>query len=49
MQRTDSGQGLVIACYVTQTPLPQEWKIEMARYLKHMQRNNGVADNGWGL
>ena len=49
MQCINLDEGLVIACYVTKTPLPQEWKIEMARYLKHMQRNNGVADNGWGL
>lgn len=37
--------GLVIGMYVTRTPIPDEWRIEIARYLWH--RVN--ADGGWGL
>lgn len=37
--------GLVIGMYVTQTPIPQEWRIEMKRYLL----NKANKDGGWGL
>ncbi|WFD36580.1 lanosterol synthase [Malassezia cuniculi] len=37
--------GLVIGMYVTQTPIPEEWRIEIARYLW----NRVNADGGWGL
>ncbi|ORY69166.1 terpenoid cyclases/protein prenyltransferase alpha-alpha toroid [Leucosporidium creatinivorum] len=41
--------GIVFAMYISQTPIPQEWKIEMARYLTNMRRDNGEGDEGWGL
>ncbi|GAA98168.1 uncharacterized protein L969DRAFT_93224 [Mixia osmundae IAM 14324] len=41
--------GLVIACYVTRTELPEEWRIEIARYLANLQRDNGPGDQGWGI
>lgn len=41
--------GIVFAMYITQTPIPEEWKVEMARYLASKQRNNGEGDEGWGL
>ncbi|XP_075139940.1 lanosterol synthase isoform X2 [Leptodactylus fuscus] len=37
--------GLLIACHVTQTPLPDATKKEMIRYLRSVQ----LADGGWGL
>ena len=37
--------GLVIACYVTETQLPEEHRYEMLRYL----RNHQNADGGTGL
>lgn len=37
--------GLVIGMYVTGTPIPQEWSIEMKRYLLHRANKDG----GWGL
>jgi lanosterol synthase len=37
--------GLVIGMYVTKTPIPQEWSIEMKRYLI----NHVNHDGGWGL
>jgi lanosterol synthase len=37
--------GLIIGMYVTQTPIPDEWSIEMKRYL--LNRVN--KDGGWGL
>ncbi|KAM0750640.1 putative lanosterol synthase [Meredithblackwellia eburnea MCA 4105] len=41
--------GLFIALYVTKTPIPEEWKIETARYLANMQRRGGDDDQGWGI
>ncbi|KAA1082657.1 Lanosterol synthase (Oxidosqualene--lanosterol cyclase) [Puccinia graminis f. sp. tritici] len=42
--------GLIISCYVTKTVLPEEFKIELLRYLIHHQRqNHDVCDQGWGL
>ncbi|KAM0755369.1 terpene synthase [Meredithblackwellia eburnea MCA 4105] len=41
--------GLVFALHITQTPLPQEWKIEISRYLANVQRDNGESDSGWGI
>lgn len=41
--------GIVFALYITKTPIPEEWKIEMARYLANKQRDNGPGDEGWGL
>jgi lanosterol synthase len=38
--------GLVIGMYVTKTPVPQEWRIEMIRYL--VNRANKY-DGGWGI
>ncbi|CAO1617940.1 unnamed protein product [Parajaminaea phylloscopi] len=37
--------GLVVASYVTNTPFPDEWRIEITRYLQSVQRKDG----GWGL
>lgn len=40
---------MIITLYATGTPIPEEWKIEIARYLANMQ-NKGAEDNcGWGL
>ncbi|KAL8277972.1 hypothetical protein RQP46_009604 [Phenoliferia psychrophenolica] len=41
--------GLFIALYVTKTPIPNEWKIETARYLANIQRRGGDGDEGWGI
>ncbi|GAA5874694.1 hypothetical protein JCM3774_004783 [Rhodotorula dairenensis] len=41
--------GIIIVMYVTKTPIPQEWKIEIARYLANMQRDAGPDDQGWGI
>ncbi|BGP01530.1 Lanosterol synthase (Oxidosqualene--lanosterol cyclase) [Rhodotorula toruloides] len=41
--------GIIIAMYVTKTPIPEEWKIEIARYLANMQRDGGEDDQGWGI
>ncbi|SCV74978.1 BQ2448_8007 [Microbotryum intermedium] len=41
--------GIVIAMYVTKTSIPDEWKIEIARYLSNIQRSNGPGDQGWGI
>lgn len=41
--------GIIIAMYVTKTPIPEEWKIEIARYLANMQRDGGEDDQGWGM
>ncbi|WFD32203.1 lanosterol synthase [Malassezia sp. CBS 17886] len=38
--------GLVIGMYVTDTPIPEPWKIEIARYLWHRR---SAADGGWGI
>ena len=38
--------GLVIAWYVTHTPIPEPTRVEIARYLFHRQH---PADGGWGL
>ncbi|KAK8081102.1 hypothetical protein PG997_008920 [Apiospora hydei] len=37
--------GLIFAMYITGTPIPDEWKIEMTRYLAH----HANEDGGWGL
>ncbi|KAF9894788.1 hypothetical protein FE257_004409 [Aspergillus nanangensis] len=37
--------GIIISMYITDTPIPEEWKIEIVRYL-HTTVN---ADGGWGL
>ncbi|OCT61233.1 lanosterol synthase [Xenopus laevis] len=37
--------GLLIACHVTKTPLPDATKKEMVRYLRSVQ----LPDGGWGL
>jgi lanosterol synthase len=41
--------GMIITLYATGTPVPEEWRIEIARYLANVQRNNGKDDSGWGL
>jgi hypothetical protein len=42
--------GLVISCYITKIVLPEEFKIELLRYLVHHQRQSrDVCDQGWGL
>ncbi len=38
--------GLVIGMYVTKTPIPDEWKIEMTRYLVNRAHK---VDGGWGI
>ncbi|PWZ01644.1 putative lanosterol synthase [Testicularia cyperi] len=38
--------GLIIGMYVTKTPIPQEWKVEIARYLWHRADK---SDGGWGI
>lgn len=38
--------GVVIALYVTNSEIPEEWKIEMIRYLTARQH---PEDGGWGL
>ena len=37
--------GLIIGMYVTKTQIPEEWKIEIVRYLA----NRVNKDGGWGL
>jgi lanosterol synthase len=37
--------GLVFAMYISDTPIPEEWKSEMVRYLV----NHANEDGGWGL
>ena len=37
--------GLVIVCHVTDTPLGEPQRVEMIRYLRNVQREDG----GWGL
>ncbi|GAA6035640.1 hypothetical protein JCM8097_004942 [Rhodosporidiobolus ruineniae] len=41
--------GIIIVLYVTKTPIPQEWKVEIARYLANLQRKGGENDQGWGI
>ncbi|GAA5934711.1 hypothetical protein JCM3775_002035 [Rhodotorula graminis] len=41
--------GIIIALYVTKTPVPEEWRIEIARYLANLQRKGGDDDQGWGI
>ncbi|BGP56660.1 Lanosterol synthase (Oxidosqualene--lanosterol cyclase) [Rhodotorula sphaerocarpa] len=41
--------GIVIALYVTKTPIPSEWRIEITRYLANLQRNGEDDDQGWGI
>ncbi|KAK4048854.1 Lanosterol synthase (Oxidosqualene--lanosterol cyclase) [Microbotryomycetes sp. JL221] len=41
--------GIVIAMYVTNIPIPQEWSIEITRYLANLQRQGGADDQGWGI
>ncbi|KAJ1034980.1 hypothetical protein NDA18_000585 [Ustilago nuda] len=38
--------GIVIGMYVTKTPIPEEWRIEIARYLWHRANKD---DGGWGI
>lgn len=40
---------MIITLYATNTPIPEEWKIEIARYLANVQRKGGKDDQGWGL
>ena len=37
--------GLVFAMYISDVPVPDEWRIEMMRYLA----NHANEDGGWGL
>ena len=37
--------GLIFAMYISDTPIPDEWKVEMLRYLAHHVNSDG----GWGL
>ena len=37
--------GLVFALYISESPFPEEWKIEMTRYIV----NSVNDDGGWGL
>lgn len=41
--------GIIIALYVTKSPVPQEWRVEIARYLANLQRKGGEDDQGWGM
>ena len=38
--------GLIIGMYATKTPIPEPWRVEIARYL--WNRRNPV-DGGWGM
>ena len=38
--------GLIIGMYVTQTPIPAAWRVEIARYLWHRRHPD---DGGWGI
>lgn len=38
--------GIIIGMYATKTPIPEEWKIEIARYLWNRADK---ADGGWGI
>jgi len=37
--------GLIFAMYISDTPIPDEWAVEMTRYLVHYVNEDG----GWGL
>ncbi|KAF2671561.1 terpene synthase [Microthyrium microscopicum] len=37
--------GIIFAMYITESPIPDEWRIEMIRYLAHTVN----IDGGWGL
>ncbi|KAI0882335.1 terpene synthase [Annulohypoxylon maeteangense] len=37
--------GLIFAMYISHSPIPSEWRIEMTRYLAH----HANEDGGWGL
>lgn len=41
--------GIIIALYVTKSPIPEEWRVEIARYLANLQRKGGDDDQGWGM
>lgn len=42
--------GIVIAMYITKVEIPNEWKIEIARYLSNLQRSGPAEDDqGWGM
>ncbi|MBW0496538.1 hypothetical protein O181_036253 [Austropuccinia psidii MF-1] len=42
--------GLVFGCYITKISLPQEFKIELVRYITNHQRSGpNSRDRGWGL
>ncbi|GAA6017322.1 hypothetical protein JCM11491_000630 [Sporobolomyces phaffii] len=42
--------GIIITMYITKVAIPQEWKIEITRYLSNVQRKGPqVEDQGWGI
>lgn len=41
--------GFVITWYITKTPIPDEWRVEITRYLANFQRKGGESDQGWGM
>ena len=41
--------GLIVALYVTSTPVPLVWRQELVRYLLNVQRDEGPSDGGWGM
>lgn len=41
--------GFVIVWYITKTPIPEEYRIEIVRYLANFQRKGGEDDRGWGM
>ncbi|GAA5979903.1 hypothetical protein JCM5350_005536 [Sporobolomyces pararoseus] len=42
--------GIIISMYITKTPIPREWKIEITRYLSNLQRKGpDQNDRGWGI
>jgi len=41
--------GIIIAMYITKVPIPEEWKIEITRYLSNLQRKGDEKDQGWGM
>ncbi|KAH8917940.1 terpene synthase [Atractiella rhizophila] len=41
--------GIVFAMYITKTPIPEEWRIEISRYLFNTQRKGEKDNRGWGI